>query len=468
MKKVLNFILMAVCTIFGIVDASAFAADAVAAAAAGTIAINGSGMAKATVGTEATGVHTSPIVNNGLVTDVTRLGSPDLIDDPVDREIVKMFHSAFPVDQICRHLPQGEQKGMRYAFYSVDERPIKDTVKTATTASSTGSVTLDVNNPEMFSVSDTIVVPSVAESGSAKKQPLRLYVREVTTTGIVVQPIYVQTSSTPMTIPVIAKDTEIYRLGRAAAEGEVQTEVWSTLPEKDELFMQIFKTQISESTIMAMSEKEADWTFNDQEELALRDMRKCIELSYIYGTKGYFVDTRKKKYVYTCAGIIQQILERGTVIKFGTDITTEADLIRDIIKPIFTDNSGSASRYMFAGSDFVTMIATIQGIQKQMDATQVFRKFGVDWKAIQFMSWQLNLVQHPLMDEIGLSNCAFVLDLPYVKKQTALRLSKDALELKKAGIFDGQSTVWTEISSIALKYAKTHAFICDTRQFNPA
>jgi hypothetical protein len=256
-------------------------------------------------------------------------------------------------------------------------------------------------------------------------------------------------------------------LGRAAAEGEVQTEVWSVLPEKDELFMQIFKTQISESTIMAMSDKEANWTFNDQEELALRDMRKCIELSYIYGTKGYFVDTRKKKYVYTCAGIIQQILERGTVIRFNQNVTTEADLITNIIKPIFTDNSGSASRYMFAGSDFVTMIATISGIQKQMDATQVFRKFGVDWKAIQFMSWQLNLVQHPLMDEIGLSNCAFVLDLPYVKKQTALKLSKDALELKKAGIFDGESIVWTEISSIALKYAKTHAFICDDNQFNP-
>ena len=466
MKKVLNFILMAVCTIFGIVDASAFAADAVAAATAGATAINGSGMANATTGSQATGVHTNPLVNNGLVTDVTRLGSPDLIDDPVDREIVKMFHSAFPVDQICRHLPQGEQKGMRYAFYSVDERPIKDTVKTALT-STTGSATLVVNNPEMFSVSDTIVVPSVLESGSTK-QPLRLYVSAVNTNDITVQPIYVQTNSTAMTIPAIKADTAIYRLGRAAAEGEVQTEVWSTLPEKDELFMQIFKTQISESTIMAMSEKEADWTFNDQEELALRDMRKCIELSYIYGTKGYFVDTKKKKYVYTCAGIIQQILERGTLISYTDAITKEADLITDVVKPIFTGNSGSASRYLFGGSDFVSMIATIEGIQKQMDATQVFRKFGVDWKAIQFMSWQLNLVQHPLLDEVGLSKCAFVLDLPYVKKQTALKLSKDALELKKAGIFDGQSTVWTEISSIALKYAKTHAFIYATDQFNPA
>jgi hypothetical protein len=305
------------------------------------------------------------------------------------------------------------------------------------------------------------------EHGSTK-QPLRLYVSAVNTNDITVQPIYVQTTSTAMTIPAIGENTAIYRLGRAAAEGEVQTEVWSTLPEKDELFMQIFKTQISESTIMAMSEKEADWTFNDQEELALRDMRKCIELSYIYGTKGYFVDNKKKKYVYTCAGIIQQILERGTLISYTDAITKEADLITDVVKPIFTGNSGSASRYLFGGSDFVSMIATIEGIQKQMDATQVFRKFGVDWKAIQFMSWQLNLVQHPLLDEVGLSKCAFVLDLPYVKKQTALKLSKDALELKKAGIFDGQSTVWTEISSIALKYAKTHAFIYATDQFNPA
>jgi hypothetical protein len=428
-------------------------------------------MANATTGSQATGVHTNQLANNGLVTDVTRLGSPDLIDDPVDREIVKMFHSAFPVDQICRHLPQGEQKGMRYAFYSVDERPIKDVVTKATTQQTAKSFTLEVANSDMFSVSDTIVIPSVAEDPQAdKKKPLRLYVAKVESGKLTVQPIYVQNSSASMTTPVIPKDAAIYRLGRAAAEGEVQTEAWSAMPEKDELFMQIFKTQISESTVMAMSEKEADWTFNDQEELALRDMRKCIELSFIYGTKGYFVDTEKKKYVYTCAGIIQQILERGTIIKYDSKtapITKESDLITSVVKPIFTGNSGSASRYLFAGSDFVTMIATIEGIQKQMDATQVFRKFGVDWKAIQFMSWQLNLVQHPLLDELDLSGCAFVLDLPYVKKQTLLKLSKDALELKKAGVFDGHTTVWTEISSIALKYAKTHAFICDTNQFNP-
>lgn len=474
MNRVLSFLFAVVCAIFGVADVSAFCADAAAAAQA----VKDSGMANATPGVDNAGVHTTPVVNKGLVTDVTRLASPDLIEDPVDREICKMFQTAFPIDQITRHLPQDEVKGMRYGFYSVDEKPIKDTVATAVTASTSGSASMKMNNIDMWCVSDTMVIPGVqgyknGTNDRDTKSPLRLYVSAVNvgTSTLTVQTINEEKSTTKFNIPYIPANAIVYRLASAAAEGEVTTDVWSTIPEKEEMFMQIFKTQISESTIQKLSDKEADFTLTDQEELALRDLRKRIELAFIYGVKGYFKDAIKKKYVYTCAGAIQQILERGTVISYNSSsapITTEKALITNIIKPIFDGNSGSASRYIFAGTDFVTMIATIEGLQKQMDATQVIRKFGIDWKTLQFMSWQLNLVQHPLLNEIGLSHSAIVLDLPYVRKKNFIRLSKDALMLKESGIFDGESIVWTEISSIALKYAKTHAFIYDSNEFAPA
>ena len=36
-------------------------------------------------------------------------------------------------------------------------------------------------------------------------------------------------------------------------------------------------------------------------------------------------------------------------------------------------------------------------------------------------------------------------------------LEETALELQKTGTYDGDSTVWSEISSVILKYPKVHA-----------
>lgn len=442
-------------------------------AASGTAAVNDGGTATAVVGQAGAGVHSAPKTNAGLVTDTARQASPDFIKDPVDRKVTEMRTSGIPIDQICRFLPTGTQKGMRYSYYSVDTRPIKDTVKTAFAAvdANTGSGILVVTNPNMFKATDTIVVPSVLgynqDGTRSVSDCLRLYVKEVGASGLSVQTINTSGSG-EMPIPAIAEGTPLYRLARAASEGEVQTAPWNVTPSKDSLYMQIFKTQVSESTISQMSEKEVDFTLSDQEELAMYDMRRGIELAFIYGAKGYFFNNSTGRYVYTCSGIIQQIMERGTVITYDYDSLTEKSLMTDIVKPIYLGNSGSSTRYLFAGSDFVAQVATLPNIQKQMGATQVLRKFGYDWKTIQFMSWQLNLYQHPLLDEIGLSKCAFVLDLEYVRKNYFRTLTKDALELKKAGTWDGDTSVWTEISSIELRYPKTHAFIKTADQFVPA
>lgn len=472
--KILRFFLMLVCAIFGIVDASAIAADAAAAAAAGAEAVNGTGQSKATTGQDGVGVHTSPLANAGEVTDTMRQASPDFVMDPVDEKITKMFQSGVPIDQIMRMLPTSQKNGMRYSHYSVDTLPINAKVTAAFTEvqATVGVGTLKVDNPNMFNPTDTIVVPSILgydfnSSTRSKTDPLRLYVQSVSTEGLTVLAINGGLSSGKMSIPYIPADTPIIRLARAASEGEVQTAPYFVIPEKDELYMQIFKTQVAQSTIAKVSDKEVNWDLTDQEELALYDMRRSIELAFLYGAKGYFFNSATKRWVYSCSGIIQQILERGTVIKYDPESLTEAKLMTDIVKPIYLGNSGSSTRYLFAGSDFVTNVATLAGIQKQMNATQVTRKFGYDWKTIQFMSWQLNLYQHPLLDEIGLSQCAIVLDLQYVRKNYFRTLTKDALDLKSSGAFDGDSNVWTEISSIELKYPKCHAFIMTEEQFNP-
>lgn len=464
-------------TLFGVFDASCFLADA----AAGAAAVNAGSAARGVAGVDDSGVHTMTQANYGLVTDTERLGADGLIDDPVDKMIVKMYQSAVPVDQICRHLPQTKQNSMRYSFWSVDTRPIEGKVTEAYSAPSTGGVVqgeISVEDANIFDKTDLIVVPGVkgyrynsAVSPKTTYSPLVLYVVDIKSNNkLIVQSVngsYVDMKGAS-TIPNIPTGSVIYRLGHAASEGDVQTTPYAALPMPDQLHMQIFKTQVMESTISIDSDKKVNWSLSDQNELALYNMRKEIELAYIYGVKGYFREETSKRYVYTCSGAIQQILEKGTVISYDESSLTEKSLLNGIVKPVFLKNSGSSTRYMFAGSDIVASIALLPSVAKQMNATQTLRKFGIDWKTIQFMSWQINLYQHPLLDEIGLSKCAFVLDLANVRKEVFRSMTSDILDLIKSGIFDGKSTVWTEISSIALKYPKTHAFVYEPSQFNPA
>lgn len=427
-------------------------------------------------GVDNIGVHMN---GNPMVTDTARLVESDFIVDDVDRVVVKQMQSGFPIDQICRYIPSMKKTSMRYEFYSIDERPIKSTMAAAYTAGAAGEAVITVNNANMFRATDTILVKNVAavakpasgtDSRSAvEKSPLRLFVVErVSSTQLKVIALNGAVSGNQTIVPSIPDETEIYRMGNAAYEGDVQTNIFSAMPTKRERFMQIFKTQVSESTIMGLSKKEADFSFDDQAELALRDLRKRIEISYIFGTQAYRYDQTAEKWVYTCGGILEQMLEGSHMLQYNPANLTEEVLLKDLVQPIFLGNSGSPKRYIFAGSEFVSTVALLPGIQKQMDANQVERKYGVDWKTIQFMTWQLNMYQHPLLDEFDMSHCAIVLDLVYVQKAVFRSLSQDVLDLVKSGTFDGRSTVWTEISSICLKYPETHALIYTDAEFKPA
>ncbi len=452
----------------------------------GAANVNAVGTAQAGVGEFGTGIHTQPVANPGTVTDTTRQAAPDLIKDPVDSKITRMAHSGIPIDQITRHSSSLQNQGMRYEHYSVDNRPISTTIldrsdttdtsadANALTAKASTSTTRTgyfyVDNPSMLSVSDTLILlgekgyefESNTISATTANLPLALYVEAVDGNKITVSAINGLYNSSTGTcgIPKITSGGTVVRLGKAVQEGVVQTAVTDSFPSKQTVFMQIFKCQVSESTIQQLSAKEVDWSFEDQSDMALFDMRRGIELSYIAGIKGYRLDTSTKRYTYTCAGIIQQIIESGNVVTYKGEDLTEENIVKTLVEPAFRGNSGSPTRYLFAGSDMVVNIASAaKNFQKNINSTQVLSRFGYDFKQLSFMGWNLNLYQHPLLDDLGLSQCGFILDLNYVRKIYFRSLSSDALELKKTGIFDGNTVVWTEISSIVLKYPKTHTFI---------
>lgn len=403
------------------------------------------------------------VTRDGLTTDVTRSESPDLIQDTVDQRITKMRPSATPLDQIMRHATPKKAGSMKFDYYSTDIRPVKSTVAVKYTADSTKeTAALTVENGKLFDETDTIYVPSITgydDAGNATTKALVLYVISVSSNTVTVLAVNGGAGTGANEgftyVPTIEANTKIYRMARAASEGEVQTSPYSALPTKKNNYCQIFKCQVAMTSIQAMSDKEVKWTPSEIEEQAVYEFRMAMEASYLFGVKKYFYNSTKKAYVYTTEGVVNAITK---TIEYPAANMKNEDVV-DIHKEIFTGNSGSRKRIMLAGSGFVANWSKIQTVEKQLEAGNTVVAWGIEWKSVTTNFGETLLLQHDLLDMYGFEDKAIVIDPQYLDKWAFKSMSRDVLDLKKAGTYDGDVAVLTEISGPALRYPSCHAIL---------
>lgn len=438
-------IVMLICALVGIADGSAMGLHTADAAV-----VEGA----------AAGVT---VTREGLTTDITRVESPDLILDTVDQRITKMRPASTPLDQIMRHATSKESGTMEFGYYSTDIRPVKATLANSYSAvTTTDSADLTVDNGDLFDVSDTIYVPSVKgydEAGVLSNNALVLYVRSVGASNVItVQAVNGGTGTGGATgklyVPSIASGAVFYRMGRAAAEGDVQTSPYSALPTKEKNYCQIFKCQVAQTSIEALSNKEVPWSPSDIEEQAMYEWRLGMEASFLFGQKRYFYDSLKKRQVYTTGGIVGNI---SKVIQYSDTIKTQ-DLV-DITKEVFTGNSGAKRRILFAGSGLVAKLSTVETVYKQLEAGNTVVVWGIEWKEIRTNFGTLLLLQHDLFDLYGWADKGLILDPACLNKFTFRSVTRSVLDLKKAGTYDGDVAVITEIAGLALTYKSCHAIL---------
>ena len=440
-----GIVIMLICALVGIVDGSAM------------------GVMSAEAAVTEGGAAGVVVTRDGLTTDITRVESPDLILDTVDQRITKMRPASTPLDQIMRHATSKTSDTMEFGYYSTDIRPVKAVLANAYTAvTTTDSAELTVDNGDLFDVSDTIYVPSVKgynAAGVLSNSSLVLYVRAVGASNVItVQAVNggagTGGASGKLYVPSIGAGAVFYRMGRAAAEGDVQTSPYSALPTKEKNYCQIFKCQVAQTSIQALSSKEVPWNPSDIEEQAVYEWRLGMEASFLFGEKQYFYDSLKKRYVYTTGGIVNNI---SKVIEYPDKIET-VDLI-DITKTVFTGNSGSKRRLLFAGSGLVSKLSSVGTIEKQLEAGNTVVVWGIEWKEIKTNFGTLLLLQHDLLDLYGWENKGLIIDPACLDKYTFKGVERFTLDLKKAGTYDGDVAVITEIAGLALRYKSVHAIL---------
>ena len=436
--NVMSIIMLVACAIFGVADCGAVAAAGVAATTpSGSTVIHGAPM-------------TPPSEPQGLDTAQTKENAPDLLQETIDAEIVKIRPSYTPLDTILRNAKSKKAEGWEYSWYSTDLLPVESEVVecTASAAANPAGVkdaTLKVQDPALFNEGDTLCVVT-------KKGNVILYTSSVDSTA---QTMLVAYGGADVPVDEIAAGDAVYRLGRAAIEGEVQTVNYSALPVKQSNYCQIFKWQVAESTLQKIHKKEVNWSMSDIEEQAMCEFKMAQEASFLFGRKCKYYNAPKKAEVYATGGIVDYISKAATFSKSATD--KNAQLV-DICKYIFQGNVGNRKRVMFMGTNFNAELSKIEMVQKQLAATETKVNWGIEFQEIRSNFGMLLCMQHDMLDLYGYADKAIVLDVDNLDKFV---WTSDTLTLdtKHGGSFDGDVKVYTEVAGIALKYPDTHCII---------
>ena len=399
-------------------------------------------------------------------------GDAEMYQKDIDERITRIRPMATPIDQISRFANAQRAKSFEVKYYSVGTRPVKTKLTAAVTASSNVSTAIQVADPDMFTLDDTIRVVGVkalfnykgtAYNAHAASTPdLVLCVCGKTSSG---QPIVYavngsMVSGQPIGLPAIGINTTLIRMGKSCGELDVQTGRFNNIPTSELQYCQNFMAQIEQSTLDKIAAKEVNWGFSDLEEDSIYDMRLAMENSFLFGDMNVINHSVKDG--------MSQWFTKGIWWQAGKDIEvgaydstkqatviTDNDLV-DISKDLFVGTGiGNKRKVLLCGSDFLAALSKI-------DSDKFRLKDTVEIWNLKFKSWETDfgeiLAMHDeLFDLNGMADCAFALDPEFLTKKTYLSWSRNILDLKKAGVRNTDAVVIQEISCLYLRYRKAHA-----------
>lgn len=397
-------------------------------------------------------------------TENIRTASPDLLRNAIDRRIVKVRPMSTPVDQLTRCAASRHATAMTVEYYSVDTKQTQATLLEASTNNGKDrgdgfvSAILKTSADTIFDVSETVLVPSVAGTASegGVTVPLMLYVVSRPSDGGVEVvalngPSRATIDQVLHEVPMLPQGTALVRMGRAATELDVQTAQFSAMPRKASNNCQIFKMQVEESTMAKLAGKEAGWSFSDQEEAAIIDMRLGMEKSFIFGSRGKYFDPVKNENVYFTGGIWGQAPRSA---ELDLDTLTEGDLI-DLCSKAFTGNNGSKRKILIAGTRLMEALSKLQ-YSKVLSAGETRVKWGIEFKEIVSNFGTLYVLHSEVFDACGHAADGFILDPNYLTKYVHVPFQAEKLDLRASGQRNTDAVVLTEASCLVLRYPQAH------------
>ena len=374
------------------------------------------------------------VADGPLTTVNIREASADLLRNDVDSRVARVRPMATPVDQISRMIGARRASSMVVEYYSVDTKAQTAQASTElriigdTHGSGLPVYELTTDNDTVFAVTDTIMVKGAKgepETTGGEAPDLVLYVVGRGDGGQGLHVIAVNTGESGEVSAEVSGKT-LVRMGRAAAELDVQTPQFEALPRKARNYCQIFKAQVEQSVLARLSSKETGWTFSDQEEVAIMDMRLGMEKSFLFGTKARVTDPLR------------------------------SDTLIDLMKTAFTgSNAGSGRKVLLAGSELTALLNKIS-YTRVAQASDKVTHWGIDFSEIRSKFGSLYVIHAEVFDQCGHEYDGLVIDPEYLVKYVHVPFRVERLDLRKSGQRNTEAVVATEASCLALRHPKSH------------
>lgn len=432
----------------------------------------------------------------------SRSGQEDLKYDndwfvkQVNQKIVEMKFCGTPIDQILRQATTNASKDIVVKYYSVGQRPLRVGIAQATDASGSGggAVTVVVEKQAIIGVMDTLLVMDedgnliVTESQDPKYvgRPLQLRVSAIDDDGN--PKVYAtngveDSSGRPFKLPSLPAGAQLLRMGRAAAEIDINTGAFYQIPEPSEQYCQRFIMMVEETTYSRLSEKEVDWTFTRLEKMSMEDMRIGMEATGLFGNKGMHRLPDGKGLIYLSDGIYWHAGKDATLghweIKKDSNgdpvtyesggttyyvqeyVITEDELI-DLVSNI-TDSAGNTSRkkMVFVDRDIYSALCKIRTNNRirLLEQKDNYMSLGLDFESYTCMGTTLLFYRHDLFNEWGFVGKGFALDPEYLDKWAFQPWERNEYDLKKLFVRNSNAVVMEEFSCWTLAYPDAHCRI---------
>lgn len=401
---------------------------------------------------------------------------PGIHLDDIDAAVTKMWPSYAPLDQLLRTgIKDNRRKtsSLKVRHYSVETKPFSDTVTAAIVAANQQAFDLPITNPSLYGVGDTVFikgVPGFAEGAGTTplaNANLQLYVYQVDPSNNLVKVIPVNGDNASVAnksllktgVQDIPQNAEVIIGGRALNEFNVQTDPSTYVPTDDYNYCQYFGSQIEISKWEQQHRKEVNFDEADQLELAMYDYRIRKEISYWFGSRNIIFPNGKE--TRTCGGItyfVSNEVDWTALVADGKPVI-KAGHIDEMVRAIFSGNSGSGQRWMFIGEYLWNAMKRTEDIQKTMSEKNIEYKFGLYFNKINTGDGELILVKHPLFRFMGYGYNAVVVDANNIGERHFVPQKVESIDKKKLAQANSDAKFISETSCPVIKYPKTHTII---------
>lgn len=430
-------IIMLLCSAFGIIDAGAMTADVINPSTGGAIRTSGT-----------------------LTAGEARSESENLLLDTIDEKVAKIRPYDVVIDTIARQIKDVrtcESQVVRH--YAIDVVDLNASVKTAY-AGGGSQTALDTSSNEIFASEQTIFVDGIngyREDGATvdAEHQLMLYVVGKDGNGAPLVTAINGMGSNNQTIPAIPANTKLTRGGRAGAETQIQTDAYIGVPTDYPQYLQKFMAQVEMSDIFQRADKEVDWEFTDAEEEAVFDMKRVQNVTFWKGVRRRLriknAHIQKAEDIYFTEGIWTQA---GKDFDFGGVPVDTKNLVA-LMKHAFTGNASGKKKILICGSDFLEALEQVEYNKVVFVGTKM-QAYGLEFNSIVSKFGTLLSAHDQSLDDMGMSDKAFILDADFLRKWT-MGWRVNEFDFRKSGQSDADGRGLVEICGLVLKNPKAHS-----------